>query len=117
MSDSCEVEDGQWLSIREAKRLYGIKPDHELMKYSLETGDDAVWEEFLNRFGKPGISRQTQASAPALAYTYAMYCIALREACEDPEKVIVVNHQPVHKAAAMTAANHRHSIRDEDVPY
>lgn len=107
MSDGCEAIDGQWLSIREVKRLYSLKPDHELIRYSLETGDDAVWEEFIKRFGKPGISRKDQSSAPALAYTYTMYCIALHEACEDPEKVIVVNHEH-HRAAAMTAANHRH---------
>ncbi|MEI8097022.1 MAG: hypothetical protein WCG73_02870 [Candidatus Moraniibacteriota bacterium] len=104
MSDSSESEDGQFLAFREAKKLYGLKPDHELMKYALDAGNDTVWEEFISRFGKPGISRQAQSSEPAMAYTYAQYFLALREACKDTEKPIVVVHCGI-------------AISEDEIPY
>ena len=92
MSDHCEAEDGQALAYEEAAKLHAMKPDHELLKYALRPDNEIVWGEFIARFGKPGLSREDQKAAPAVAYLYAKYFITLREACADPEKPIVVNH-------------------------
>ena len=80
MSDSDEAANAQSLAYEEAGRLHAIKPDHPLLKYALWPDDDVVWEEFIARFGKPGISRDVQRSAPAVAYLYAQYWVALRQA-------------------------------------
>ncbi len=94
MSDGDEVADGQALAIQEARRLHAIKPDHELLRYLTQADRDDVWEDFMWRFGAPGLTREKRGSYPAMAYVYAMYFLALKEACEDPEKAIVVNHRP-----------------------
>ncbi len=93
MSDNDEVADGIELAFTEALKLRKMKPDHELLKYVIHPDDDAVWEEYMNRFGKPGISREQRSSSPALGYVYAKYYLALREACADPEKEIIVSHE------------------------
>lgn len=92
MSDGDEVASGIELAFAEAHKLHKLKPDHELLRYVLHPDDDAVWEEYMNRFGKPGISREQRSASPAMGYVYAKYYCALREACEDPEKEIIVSH-------------------------
>lgn len=90
MSDSDEATDGQSLAYEEAGRLYAIQPDHPLLKYALWPDDDVVWEEFIARFGKLGLSRDAQRSAPAVAYLYAQYWVALRQARTEIEGPIPV---------------------------
>lgn len=92
MSDHCEAEDGQALAYEEAAKLHAMKPDHELLRYALRPDNDEVYEEFIARFGKPGLTREQQRTAPAVAYLYAKYYLALREACADQEKQIVGSH-------------------------
>ncbi len=93
MSDNDEVADGIELAFTEALKLRKMKPDHELLRYVIHPDDDAVWEEYMNRFGKPGISQEQRSSSPAMGYVYAKYYLALREACADPEKEIIVSHE------------------------
>lgn len=93
MSDSDEVTGGIELAFMEAQKLRKMKPDHELLRYVLHPDDDAVWEEYMNRFGKPGISPEQRSTSPAMGYVYAKYYCALREACADPEKEIIVSHE------------------------
>lgn len=92
MSDSDEVASGSELAFLEAQKLHKLKPDHELLRYVIHPDDDAVWEEYMNRFSKPGISHEQRSTSPAMGYVYAKYYLALREACEDPEKETIVSH-------------------------
>jgi hypothetical protein len=92
MSDSDEAADGHALAFEEAALLHAKMPSHPLLKYVLHHDNDEIWEEFVERFGKPGITREAKKAAPAVAYMYAMYWVALREANADPEKEVVVVH-------------------------
>lgn len=92
MSDSDEAADGQFLAYQEAKKLHQTRQDHPLLKYALSPGDDAIWEEFVAKFGKPGLTREQQRGYHAIAYMYAMYWVTLRKAKENPDQEIVVNH-------------------------
>lgn len=94
MSDSDEAADGQTLAYREAYLLHVKKPDHPLLKYVLRHDDDAVWEEFVAKFGKPGLSREEQRAYPAQSYMWAKFWVALRQANENPDAEIVVDHSP-----------------------
>jgi hypothetical protein len=87
MSDRCEVEDGMELAIGEARELNKLKPGHELLrlfngKKMPDEEYDKVWEEFQTRFGKPGLTRQQRAAAPAQAYFWAGYFCELKKAVE-----------------------------------
>ena len=93
MSGSDEVTGGIERAFMGAQRLRKMKPDHELLRYVLHPDDDAVWEEYMNRFGKPGINPEQRSTSPAMGYVYAKYYCALREACADPEKEIIVSHE------------------------
>jgi hypothetical protein len=112
MSDSDEAADGQALAYDEAIRLAKLNPDHELLQYALHPGDDAIWEEFIARFGKPGISREVQKAYPAMAWLYAQYWIALREACDELDPTVVKNPAVV----PFTPAGNYSPI-DDDIPF
>jgi len=56
------------------------------------------------KFGKPGFSCEAKRAAPALAYMYAMYWVALREANKDPEKEVLINHNPPNVARSTPSA-------------
>ena len=118
MTDDCEEKDDQWLISRKVHSLFGLDSKHELLKYAINADDDSIWEEFFGRFGRTGTSR-TEPSDQDMMHANAAYYLALCDACEELERTVLANRQPVHSAAAMTAAaNHRrHSIRDEDVPF
>jgi hypothetical protein len=87
MSDSCEVEDGMVLAEDMARELYKIDPNHDLLRLfkGKEMSDEAydkVWEEFQTRFGKPDLTRQQRAIAPAQAYFWAGYFLELKKTVE-----------------------------------
>ncbi len=82
MSDSDEVATGQELCFEEARKLYNLCPDHELLRYFKEANSDAVWEEFMLRFAKPGLTREQMRAYPSMAWIYAGYFLALRAACK-----------------------------------
>jgi len=89
MSDHCEVEDGIALAEDKARELYKIDPNHELLR--LFKGKDMtdeeyekVWEEFQTRFGKPGLTKEQRAIAPAQAYFWAGYFLELKKTVEAP---------------------------------
>lgn len=87
-----------------AIRLRALKPSHELLKYlpliycaserDPNCKDPAIRSEFLERFGSPGIlNRKDPLSTQDWIMTLWTYDECLQEACEDPEKVIVVTHK------------------------
>jgi|GEM_PF-4129209 len=118
MSDSDEAADGQRLAYEEARKLFQRKPDHELLRYALHPDDDGIWDEFITRFGKPGLSRDAQRAYPAIAYLYAKYWIALSDACANPEKVIMVDQSPMRAPTAVPFTPvGSYSITDDDIPY
>lgn len=82
--------DAQDLAFEAAVRLHAPCPQHELLRYFLYP--QKYWEGFLERFGRPGATPEEQASKEGLEYVYAKWFLALREACMDPEKEIVVTH-------------------------
>lgn len=102
MSDSDEANCGLALTYELAAELHVKKPKHPLLRYFLWLDDDVVYEEFVAMFGKPGLTRDQQRVAPAIAYMYTKYCVALREACENPDTAIVVQHN---------------TLTDNDIPY
>ena len=92
MSDSDEAVDGLVLALEQACILHNIKPNHHLLRYVTFSDNDATWEEFVAKFGKPGITREEKRSAPAVAYMYAQLYLSLRDACENPDAEIVFHH-------------------------
>lgn len=89
MSDRPETEKGLSLVFREAARLHAVKSTHELLCYVLSPEKG---EEFIERFGKPGLSREDHQTPMGVAYAFTRYYLAFCEACADPEKPIVVDH-------------------------
>lgn len=112
MSDSDEATDGQALAYEEAVRLAKLKSDHELLRYALHPDDDAIWEEFVGRFGKPGLSREAQKAYPAIAWLYAQYWIALREACDELDPA--ARKDPVKIPFSPPGS---YSLVDDDIPF
>lgn len=112
MSDHDEATYGQVLAYEEAKRLARLKPDHELLRYALHPEDDAIWEEFIGRFGKPGLSREAKKRSSAIAWLYAEYWIVLREACDElaPPRPGPITFPPRSLAVSVT-------ISEADIPY
>lgn len=104
MPSKHKTKNVQELVFEEAMRLHEVKPDHELLKYAFGSSDKSVREAFISRFGNPSISKQDQLLAPAPMYTFTMYYLALREACKDPEKPIVVVHCGI-------------AISEDEIPY
>lgn len=102
MSDSDEADCGLALAYELATELLAKKPKHPLLRYLLWLDDEVVYEDFVTMFGKPGLTRDQQRMAPAIAYMFAKYCVALREACENPDTTIVVHHN---------------TSDDDDIPY
>lgn len=80
MSGENDMEDGIALALEAAATLRKKDPNHELLRYSDQASNHEVWKDFLERFGKPGLSDEEKQSYPAMAYVYAKYYIALREA-------------------------------------
>lgn len=120
MSDSDEVVAGQTLAIEEARKLDAVRPDHPLLRYLREMANNATWEEFIATFGKPGLSRKAQGAYLAQAYIWAKYWVALREANQDPNKKIVVNHDPPVICHTVVGTAHvRASVidLDDDIPF
>lgn len=75
-----EVEDMVFLALEEAQRLRAKDPAHELLRYIEHSEDQAVWEEFLVRFGEPNLNREERQTYPAMAHVYTTYVSALRDA-------------------------------------
>ncbi len=120
MSDSDEAADGKALAYEEAALLHAKKPDHPLLKYVLRPDSDSVWDEFVAKFGKPGLSREAQRAYPAVAYMFAKYWVALREANQDPEKEIVVSHDPVpvkRRTGEVVQAQVKPLDLEDDLPF
>jgi hypothetical protein len=125
MSDGNEVSDGQFLVYVAARQLYVIKPDHKLLRYVTQVDDDAVWEEFMTRFGKPDNTRQDNESSPGMAYIYAMYFLALEEACRNPDQEIIVHHRTteenIAEARKLGGSNRypepKRMVFDGDIPF
>ncbi|MBP6929747.1 MAG: hypothetical protein KBB77_02315 [Candidatus Moranbacteria bacterium] len=120
MSDSDEAADGQFLAYQEAKKLHQTRQDHPLLKYALYPDDDVVWEEFVAKFGKPGLTREQQKAYPAVAYMYAMYWVTLRQANQNPHQEIMVNHGPSWPVTSTVTPLSRagsNNITDDDIPF
>ncbi len=99
MSGNHDVEDGVFLALEEAKRLRLKDPDHELLRYIEHAKDQAVWEEFLTRFGPPDLSREERQSYAAMASVYTTYIVALRDAnLATPEQLSLLPECAEHTA-------------------
>ncbi|KKP68469.1 MAG: hypothetical protein UR66_C0005G0016 [Candidatus Moranbacteria bacterium GW2011_GWE1_35_17] len=83
MSDGDESSDGMALAVEEARKLRKKNPQHELLDLFLKADDDEVWEGFQTRFGKEGLSKEQRGCAPAQAYFWAKYYVALRDANQE----------------------------------
>lgn len=107
MSDANEDNDAMVLVLGAYQKLQGLKPGHELLKYLLFDGRDEYlvteyFAEFADRFGKPDTPPDRRRGYRWNTYALAKYFLALEEACQDPEKVIVVSHK---------------SSFDDDIPF
>ena len=80
MSGNHEVEDDVFLALEEAKHLRAKDPTHDLLRYIEHAEDQAVWENFLTRFGQPDLSREERQTYTAMASVYTTYANALRDA-------------------------------------
>jgi hypothetical protein len=83
MSDGDEVADGQYLCYEAAYDLFQLDPQHELLRFNNQLDDNVIWEEFIRRFAKPGLTRDEMSSYYSMAWIYARYYLALREAIRE----------------------------------
>lgn len=79
--DDCDEKLTESLlrAFEEAAKLKEKKPDHDLLRYADCAQDNTVWNEFLARFGPPGLTKGERETYPALAHAYEQYCLALQQ--------------------------------------
>lgn len=71
-----------WLIYEAGERLFKQDPNHELLRLFYQR-DEAVWEEFQDRFGPEDIAPEERRGLPTQTYFWERYCHALEAACGD----------------------------------
>lgn len=90
--DNDDVAENQVIAYRQVMVLRKLRPRHELLRFAFFPDNNEVWEEFMERFSRPFLSRKERGTYENMAYMYKMYFESLKEACDDPEKTIIVVH-------------------------
>lgn len=78
-------------AIEEAAKLRAYDPKHDLLRYIGSADKTDVWEAFLDRFARPGLSHEARNGYEEIAHAYENYISALRKASEefDPQDRVV----------------------------
>lgn len=87
-----ELDLRKAMTYEAAGKLFDISQGHELLRYAFNEEDDQVQREFRERFGIPDTTDQVRKTPRGMIYAHIQYQMALCEACKDPEKEVMVNH-------------------------
>ncbi len=74
-------------ALEEAFKLREKDPKNELLGLLVDPENDETWNRFQNRFGNRRLSKKARRTAPAQAYFWRQYFLALRKINERHESV------------------------------